>query len=49
MLAPNASTVAKLGDRVADLLAAQNVPVDEVLQALDEERQSYYQERYIQK
>ncbi|HNT26402.1 MAG TPA: AbrB/MazE/SpoVT family DNA-binding domain-containing protein [Anaerolineales bacterium] len=49
MLTPNASTVARLGDRVADLLSEQNVPVDEVLQALDEERQRYYQERYVQK
>lgn len=49
MLTPQVSSVARLGDRVADLLAEQDVPVDDVLQALDEERQRYYQERYVQK
>jgi bifunctional DNA-binding transcriptional regulator/antitoxin component of YhaV-PrlF toxin-antitoxin module len=49
MLTPHVSTLARLGDRIADRLAEQDVPVDEVLQALDEERKTYYQERYVKK
>ena len=49
MLTPQVSTLARLGDRIADRLAEQDVPVEEVLQALDEERKIYYQERYVKK
>lgn len=47
MLTPQVSALARLGDRIADLLAEQDVPVEDVLQALDEERKRYYQERYV--
>jgi bifunctional DNA-binding transcriptional regulator/antitoxin component of YhaV-PrlF toxin-antitoxin module len=48
MLTPQISALARLGDRISDLLAEQDVPVEDVLQALDEERKRYYQERYVQ-
>jgi bifunctional DNA-binding transcriptional regulator/antitoxin component of YhaV-PrlF toxin-antitoxin module len=47
MLTPQVSRLASLGDRIADLLIEQDVPVEEVLQALDEERKRYYQEHYV--
>jgi bifunctional DNA-binding transcriptional regulator/antitoxin component of YhaV-PrlF toxin-antitoxin module len=49
MLTPQVSRVAHQGDRIAQLLNEQGVSVDEILQALDEERQRYYQENYVQK
>ena len=49
MLTPQVPALARLGDRIANLLAEQDVPVEDVLQALDEERKRYYQERYVQK
>lgn len=49
LLTPQVSTLARLGDRIADRLAEQDVPVEDVLQALDAERKTYYQERYVKK
>lgn len=46
LLAPQAIAVDRMGDRVAAILAEENISVEEVLQTLDEERQRYYQERY---
>ncbi len=39
MITPQASTLERLGDRVSDLLAGENVSLDDMMQALDEERQ----------
>ncbi len=47
MLTPQVSRLAGQGDRIAQLLFEKGVPVDEVLKALDEERQAYYQEHYV--
>ena len=41
------STVDRLGDRVAQMMAEEGVTVEEILEALDEERERYYQERYV--
>ena len=38
--------VDRLGDRVAKAMADESVSMDEVLTALDEERERFYQERY---
>jgi len=46
LLAPQAIAVDRLGDRVAAILAEEDISLEEVLQTLDEERQRYYQERY---
>lgn len=49
MLTPQVSRVAQQGDRITQLLSEQGVSVDDILQALDEERQRYYQDNYVQK
>ena len=46
LLTPRISQVNRLGDRVAELLDAENVSLDDLLNTLDEERERYYQERY---
>jgi bifunctional DNA-binding transcriptional regulator/antitoxin component of YhaV-PrlF toxin-antitoxin module len=48
LLIPQASTVARLGDRVAEVMAEEEVSLEEVLEALDEERENYYRELYDQ-
>jgi bifunctional DNA-binding transcriptional regulator/antitoxin component of YhaV-PrlF toxin-antitoxin module len=46
LLTPRISQVNRLGDRVAEMLGEQNVSLDDLLSALDDERERYYQERY---
>jgi bifunctional DNA-binding transcriptional regulator/antitoxin component of YhaV-PrlF toxin-antitoxin module len=46
MLVPQVTTVDRLGNRVAELVAEQGTSLEELLETLDEERQRYYQERY---
>ncbi len=46
LLTPRVSQVNRLGDRVAEILNAENVSLDDLLSTLDEERERYYQERY---
>lgn len=48
MLTPQISTLERLGDRVSEILAEEEVSLDEVLLALDEERERYYKDRYVQ-
>lgn len=48
LLTPIVSRVDRLGDRVARAMAEAGVSEDELLAALDEERERYYQERYVQ-
>jgi len=47
MITPKSSRVAVLGDKVADILQAEGVSVEELLQGLDEERERYYREHYV--
>lgn len=47
LLAPVVTQVDRLGDRVAKAMADKGVTLDEILTALDEERERYYQERYV--
>jgi bifunctional DNA-binding transcriptional regulator/antitoxin component of YhaV-PrlF toxin-antitoxin module len=46
LLTPIVTQVDRLGDRVAKAMADEAVSTDEVLTALDEERERFYQERY---
>jgi bifunctional DNA-binding transcriptional regulator/antitoxin component of YhaV-PrlF toxin-antitoxin module len=46
LLTTTVSQVDRLGDRVAQALAEEGVSLDELLAALDDERERYYQERY---
>jgi AbrB family looped-hinge helix DNA binding protein len=47
LLTPHVSQVNRLGDRVAEMMAEDGVSLYDLLAALDEERQKYYQERYV--
>ena len=47
LLAPFVTQADRLGDRVAKAMADKGVTLDEILTALDEERERYYQERYV--
>lgn len=47
MITPRSSRVAAMGDKVADILQAEGVSVEELLQGLDEERERYYREHYV--
>jgi bifunctional DNA-binding transcriptional regulator/antitoxin component of YhaV-PrlF toxin-antitoxin module len=46
-LTPQPSRVAALGDKVSELLQDAGVSVEDVLQTLDEERERYYSEHYV--
>jgi bifunctional DNA-binding transcriptional regulator/antitoxin component of YhaV-PrlF toxin-antitoxin module len=46
LLTPRISQVNRLGDRVAEMLSAEGVSLDDLLSTLDDERERYYQERY---
>jgi len=46
LITPQATTVDRLGDRIAEMMAEQDVSLEDILEALDQERQQYYQERY---
>ena len=48
LLTPGMTKVDRFGDRVAKALADEGVSVDDILNALDEERESFYRERYVQ-
>mgnify|MGYP001826872248 CR=1 FL=1 len=48
LLMPQVSKVARLGDRVAEVMAEEGVILEDMLEALDEERQDYYREHYEQ-
>ena len=43
------SQVNKLSNQIAKRLKEENVSLDDLLQALDEERKIYYQENYVKK
>jgi bifunctional DNA-binding transcriptional regulator/antitoxin component of YhaV-PrlF toxin-antitoxin module len=48
LLTPKVPQVARRGDQVARLMEEEGVTLEEMLEALDEERESYYQEHYAQ-
>ncbi len=48
LLTPRVSKINRLSDRVAEILNEEKVPLDDLLDALDEERERYYQEHYAQ-
>ncbi len=47
LLIPQVSKVARLGDRVAEVMAEEEVSLEAMLEALDEERENYYREHYV--
>ena len=46
VLSPKASRVAQLADQAASRVAEAGVGLDDLLRALDEEREAYYREHY---
>jgi bifunctional DNA-binding transcriptional regulator/antitoxin component of YhaV-PrlF toxin-antitoxin module len=48
LLTPRVSQINRLADRVSDILTEENVVLEDLLTALDEERERYYQEHYVQ-
>jgi bifunctional DNA-binding transcriptional regulator/antitoxin component of YhaV-PrlF toxin-antitoxin module len=48
LLTPIVTTVDRAGDRVAQMMEETGVSEEEILAALDEERERYYQERYVE-
>jgi AbrB family looped-hinge helix DNA binding protein len=46
LLTPKVTKLDRLGDRVAQAMAKEEISLDEILTVLDEERERYYQERY---
>lgn len=46
LLTPKLTHVDRLGDRVAQAMEKEGISLDDILTALDEERERYYQERY---
>jgi bifunctional DNA-binding transcriptional regulator/antitoxin component of YhaV-PrlF toxin-antitoxin module len=48
LLTPIVTQVDRLGERVARAMKEAGVSEDELLAALDEERERYYRERYVQ-
>jgi bifunctional DNA-binding transcriptional regulator/antitoxin component of YhaV-PrlF toxin-antitoxin module len=48
LLVPRVSQVARLGDQVADLMESQDVSLEDMLEALDQEREDYYREHYAE-
>jgi AbrB family looped-hinge helix DNA binding protein len=48
LLTPRLSQVARLGNQAARLMEEEGVTLEEMLEALDQERETYYQEHYAQ-
>lgn len=46
LLTANVSQVARLGDQAVELMSQEDVTLEELLQALDEERERYYHDHY---
>jgi len=47
ILTPGSSEVARLGDQVAKILREEGVSTEDLLRALEEEREEYYKEKYV--
>ena len=48
MLTRGSSEVAIMGDHVAEILREEGISTEDLLQALEEEREKYYKEKYVQ-
>lgn len=48
LLTPMITRLDRLGDRIAQILKEENTTVDDLLVALEEERERYYKEQYAQ-
>jgi len=48
LLMPRISQIVRQGDRVSQIMAEEQVKLEDMLKALDEERERYYHEHYVQ-
>jgi len=48
LLTPKILRVNRLGDRVAEMIGEAGVSTDELIKALDKEREEYYHEHYVE-
>ena len=48
LLTSRVSQVARLGDEVARLMTEEGVTLEDMLETLDQEREAYYREHYVQ-
>lgn len=49
LLTPRVSEVNRIGNRVAEMMAQYDLTEEELIAALDEEREAYYREHYVDK
>jgi AbrB family looped-hinge helix DNA binding protein len=47
ILYPGVTVLDRLGDRVAQMMAEDNISLEDILSALDDERERYYKDRYL--
>lgn len=48
LLVPRVSQVVHLGDRVAEMMEEEGIGAEEILKALEEEREDYYRRHYVE-
>lgn len=48
LLSPQVSQVARQGDRVSQIMAEEQVSLEEMLELLDQEREDYYRDQYVE-
>ena len=46
LLVPRVSQAVRLGDRVAKMMEGEGICIEEILEALEEEREDYYRQHY---
>ena len=47
LLTPQRTRMDRIGERISQAMLEEGVTLDELMAALDEERERYYQERYV--
>ena len=48
LLTPHMPQVAKHGDLVAEILEGEGISLEQILDTLDEEREQYYRDHYVE-
>ena len=48
LLVPRVSQVVHLGDRVAEMMEEEGIGAEEILKALEEDREDYYRRHYVE-
>jgi bifunctional DNA-binding transcriptional regulator/antitoxin component of YhaV-PrlF toxin-antitoxin module len=48
LLSPQVSQMARQGDRVSQIMGEEGVSLEEMLELLDQEREDYYRDQYVE-